>query len=328
MSGPAGVTQLAYLAFEVVDFAAFDAFLTDVLGLVRGAPIPAPLPGPVGAKEGAGDAPEASQGPPYRLDEHAAHPYRLDERAARFFVSEGPANDLVAVGFEVESLTTLVALEARLLAGGVETRRASRSEADARRVEAMSFCRDPFGHPLELVVGPEVGATPFASPLVPGGFVAGPLGAGHVVLAADDPAKSLAFYTDLLGFRFSDRVATTFYGHTVDLAFLHCNPRHHTLALGAPMGKRLHHFLVECRDLDAVGAGFDRALRQGIRIANGLGRHPNDRMFSFYARTPAGFQFEYGFGGRLIEDDSPWQPEVYDRISDWGHHPPSARPKT
>ncbi len=33
------------------------------------------------------------------------------------------------------------------------------------------------------------------------------------------------------------------------------------------------------------------------RIMHTLGRHPNDRMFSFYARTPSGFQFEVGWGG-------------------------------
>ena len=33
-----------------------------------------------------------------------------------------------------------------------------------------------------------------------------------------------------------------------------------------------------------------------------LGRHPNDRMFSFYAKTPSGFQFEFGWGGREVDD--------------------------
>jgi hypothetical protein len=52
-----------------------------------------------------------------------------------------------------------------------------------------------------------------------------------------------------------------------------------------------------------------------------LGRHPNDRMFSFYARTPSGFQFELGWGGRQV-DDATWTPTTYDHISEWGHHPP------
>ncbi|MSP72865.1 MAG: biphenyl 2,3-dioxygenase [Myxococcales bacterium] len=294
----ARITQLAYLAFEVKDVVAFERFLTDVLGLMVG--------------ESPADG---------------VRTFRLDDRSARYFVTEGPADDLTAVGFQVSSHEALAALEHRLAAAGVGTRRVSDAHAKGRFVEAMTVCEDPFGHPLELVVGPSLADQPFHSDLVPGGFVAGDLGAGHLVLAADDQSRSLSFYTDVLGFRFSDRVSTTFYGHDVDIAFLHCNPRHHTLALGAPMGKRLHHFLVECRTLDDVGAGFDRALKAGVRIANGLGRHPNDRMFSYYAKTPAGFQYEYGHGGRLITDGAAWQAEVYDRISDWGHHPPPPRPK-
>jgi hypothetical protein len=73
--------------------------------------------------------------------------------------------------------------------------------------------------------------------------------------------------------------------------------------------------------MDDVGLAFDRALGSGVRIMQTLGRHPNDRMFSFYAKTPSGFQFELGWGGREI-DDATWQPAEHDRISEWGHHPP------
>jgi hypothetical protein len=31
-------------------------------------------------------------------------------------------------------------------------------------------------------------------------------------------------------------------------------------------------------------------------IAQTLGRHTNDRIVSFYARTPSGFEVEFGFG--------------------------------
>ena len=54
-----------------------------------------------------------------------------------------------------------------------------------------------------------------------------------------------------------------------------------------------------------------------------LGRHPNDGMCSFYAKTPSGFQFELGWGGREV-DDATWAPTTYDHISEWGHHPPSS----
>ncbi len=41
---------------------------------------------------------------------------------------------------------------------------------------------------------------------------------------------------------------------------------------------------------DDVGAAFDRAWATDLPIPNGLGRHDNDGMFSFYVTSPAGFQ--------------------------------------
>ena len=53
-------------------------------------------------------------------------------------------------------------------------------------------------------------------------------------------------------------------------------------------------------------------------LPNGLGRHDNDGMFSFYLQTPAGFQIEFGHGARVVGDD--WDDNrKYDRISAWGH---------
>jgi hypothetical protein len=60
-----------------------------------------------------------------------------------------------------------------------------------------------------------------------------------------------------------------------------------------------------------------------VPILRTLGRHANDRMVSFYGVTPSRFAFELGWGARRI-DDRDWQVRTYDRISDWGHHPPAA----
>jgi hypothetical protein len=73
--------------------------------------------------------------------------------------------------------------------------------------------------------------------------------------------------------------------------------------------KRLHHFMLEVGSMDDVGLAFDRALRKGVRIMQTLGRHPNDRMFSFYAKTPSGFQFELGSrAGRVVPKPEAWPP--------------------
>jgi len=70
---------------------------------------------------------------------------------------------------------------------------------------------------------------------------------------------------------------------------------------------------------------LDRAKNADHRISMDIGRHPNDLMTSFYVRTPAGFDLEYGYGGVVI-DDASWQTATYDAVSIWGHRPPSGKP--
>ena len=87
------------------------------------------------------------------------------------------------------------------------------------------------------------------------------------------------------------------------------------------MPKRMHHFMLQLAELDGLGHAYDRCVKHGVAIAQTLGRHPNDRMVSFYAVTPSGFQVELGWGARTI-DDATWRVETYDRLSEWGHRPP------
>ena len=109
----------------------------------------------------------------------------------------------------------------------------------------------------------------------------------------------------------------------LEVRFFHCNGRHHTIALArAPfrLPQQLHHLMVEASSRDDVGAAFDRAWATELPIPNGLGRHDNDGMFSFYVSSPAGFAVEVGHGGRVVTDD--WDDNrMYDRISKWGHQP-------
>ena len=64
------------------------------------------------------------------------------------------------------------------------------------------------------------------------------------------------------------------------------------------MPQKLHHVMFETNERDDVGAAFDRVWATDLAIPNGLGRHDNDGMFSFYVVSPAGFQVEVGHGAR------------------------------
>ncbi len=159
---------------------------------------------------------------------------------------------------------------------------------------------------------------------MPGGFLTQGMGFGHVVFATTAFDEAHHFVTAGLGLRQSDWLETEIAeGIPLEVRFYHCNERHHSLALArAPfeLPQRLHHVMVEANDVDDVGAAFDRAFASGLPIANGLGRHDNDRMLSFYVVTPAGFQLEFGQGARTVVE--PWDDDRrYDRISLWGHQP-------
>ena len=106
--------------------------------------------------------------------------------------------------------------------------------------------------------------------------------------------------------------------HPFKAYFFHTNARHHSLALAETgIDRRLHHLMVETYSLDDVGQGLDLADADDC-VSVSLGRHSNDLMTSFYARTPSGFMVEYGWGGRDIAPDA-WQPvELRDGPSLWG----------
>jgi len=80
----------------------------------------------------------------------------------------------------------------------------------------------------------------------------------------------------------------------------------------------VHHVMFEMTEIDHVGRALDRAEAAGIEITSSLGRHSNDGMFSFYMRSPAGFDVEIGCQGRLV-DDATWNEREFVEGDTWGH---------
>jgi 2,3-dihydroxybiphenyl 1,2-dioxygenase len=286
--------ELAYLVLELPDPDLVTPVLADVVGL---------LPG-----EAAGDA----------------RTWRDDDRAQRVIVQPGPANDAVAVGFEAVDAAAFDAAVARQRAIGAEVADGTDDDLKARRVDRLVRAAAPWGGDVEVGLGLAAAPAPYESALVPGGFLTEGVGFGHVVFGTLAFDESVRFLTEGLGLAQSDWLETELApGIDLEVRFFHCNARHHTVALArAPfeLPQRLHHVMFEANSRDDVGAAFDRAWDAGLPIPNGLGRHDNDGMFSFYLQTPAGFQIEFGHGARVVGDD--WDDNRrYDRISAWGHQP-------
>lgn len=244
---------------------------------------------------------------------------RYDEATWRIRITESDRDDITCVGFSVDSAEALATIRRRLASQGVSVAEAGADQARARGVDNLLTCKEPGGLNVELYVGARASNERFESPAGVSGFVTGAQGLGHIVLAVPDIDAANRFYMEGLGFRLSDYINMGPPGRAIKLTFLHCNPRHHTLAMvPAPLPKRLHHIMLQVESMDDVGLGLDRAKKAGISISSALGKHTNDQMTSFYMKTPSGFDIEYGFGGIEI-DDAIWQTTTYDSGSIWGH---------
>jgi len=290
------VTQLGTLGFEVSNLASWEKFATGILGLECG-----------------------------DRDPDGAVFLRMDEHHHRFVLRQGPRDDIAYAGWLAPDEAALRAIAERVGAQGADVSWGTAAEARQRRVAAFIRMRDPSGVANEVGCGPLVQTNrPFTSPRDIAGFEASELGLGHIVLAVDDYDASLRFYRDGLGLRISDYIDLDMGGsRTARAAFFHCGPRHHSLAIvqvAAP--KRMHHFMLQVRNLRDVGTTFDRCRDAAVPITMELGCHTNDRMVSFYAQTPSGFHVEYGHGGVEI-DDEVWQVQTYQEASTWGHRPPA-----
>ncbi|MBB6193366.1 biphenyl-2,3-diol 1,2-dioxygenase [Sphingobium wenxiniae] len=287
------IRALSYIGLEAEDLDAWQSFATDVLGLMK---VPS--------------------------DDAGTIRFRLDSRAWRIAVDKGDSNDLTYIGFEVAGREELDAMRKRIEACGVTTNPGSMELRRQRGVLDLFHFEDPIGLRIELFYGAtEVFEQPFCSPAGVSGFMTAEQGLGHVVLLVPDVAKSLDFYERALGLRLTDVIDMTTPGGIVELLFMNCNPRHHTIALaGMASPRKLDHFMIQVASIDDMGLAYDRALKAGTRIRASIGRHSNDHMVSFYAFTPSGAAVEYGWGAREIDHN--WNVVRYDTTSVWGHHSP------
>jgi catechol 2,3-dioxygenase-like lactoylglutathione lyase family enzyme len=142
---------------------------------------------------------------------------------------------------------------------------------------------------------------------------------GHAVLGSTDYRTTMAFFTDGLGFKISDRIKDVG-------AFMRCSTDHHNvLVLGAPVSF-LHHTSWQVDDVDDVGRGACAMLEgRPERHVWGLGRHYAGSNFFWYLKDPAGNFSEYYSDMDCIVDDQLWTPEDLEGargLFAWGPPPP------
>lgn len=290
------IRSLGYLRIEATDIAKWREYGLKVLGMIEGK----------GSTEG-------------------ALYLRMDEFPARLVIVPGEHDRLAVAGWECANAAGVQEIRNRLDAAGVPYKEATAEQLAERRVDEMIAFEDPSGNNLEVFHGAALEHRRLVSPYGHR-FVTEEQGLGHVVLSTKDDAEALHFYRDVLGFRLRDsmRLPPQLVGRPADgdpawLRFFGCNPRHHSLAfLPMPTPSGIVHLMVEVEEADDVGLCLDRALRRKVPMSATLGRHVNDKMLSFYMKTPSGFDVEFGCEGLEVDDDD-WIARESTAVSLWGH---------
>jgi len=287
------IRGLAYVVVESSDIARWKNFAENVLGMMT-----APAP----------------DGGIY---------VRMDERQFRFAVQSGGRDAYVASGWEVANQAAFEAALESLAKAGVQFALGDPAQCKHRCVQQLVNFQDPSGNRHELVWGFQSDFVHFASPAGVARFVTGNIGMGHTVLPAPAFDKTTAFYRDVMGFGLSDLFnfkPAGDEGPTLPIHFFHCNNgRHHSLALaGFPVESGCVHVMVEVDNMPEVGRALDRMRAHQVQQTATLGQHTNDRMISFYMRTPSNFDIEFGYGGAVVD----WKEHIaheFTRVSLWGH---------
>ena len=283
------VTELGYMGLSVSDLEAWKAFARDILGLQV-------------VDDG----------------ERDRCYLRMDYWHHRVVLHAGGGDDLAYLGFRVAGPDEFVETQKQLADAGIEFRVASVEEAEERRVLELLKLADPDGNPLEIFHGPLV---QFSRPFHPGRgmhgrFVTGAGGLGHCIIRERDPEAAVRFY-QALGMRGGVEYKFGAGKRSLQLRFMHCNSRDHSVAwgIGSP-DKRLNHVMLEVDNLDDVGLTHDLVRKAKIPVRIQLGKHSNDHMYSFYFTSPSGFMIEYGVGARPATHQSEYYSEDF-----YGHGP-------
>lgn len=249
--------------------------------------------------------------------------FRLDANECRVLLRRGPAEDVVALGWQLDDHTTFDEISRRVAEHGVPTAEGSDDDAKMRGVER--FLRFPGPNKLTQEVYTAARTAPMPLDIPGSGFVTGAGGLGHVALTTKNPSLTRGYYSHVFDARLSDYIDETINGLKLKIRFLRVNERHHSVAIASatllplnPVRTRVQHVNVQAATLDDMVTSYQRVRQLGFPMALSVGQHTNDKELSYYARTPSGFEWEVGWNP-IVVDESTWTPTTHQGISIWGH---------
>ncbi|MCL1037977.1 VOC family protein [Shewanella submarina] len=247
---------------------------------------------------------------------------KMDDRPFRMLVVEGPDKRYLSSGWELASKAAFDDALKTLAAHGVSYELADQDQCAQRGAQQLAIFRDPAGNCHEIYWGFLSDCEPFTSPQGVPKFLTDEMGLGHTVLPAPNFDETYEFLTEVMGFGLSDiyNFKPAPDAPNVRIHFMHCaNPRHHSLAICEfPVPSGCVHVMVEVENMTEVGRAHDRRIAHKVPLSATLGQHLNDKMTSFYMKTPSGFDLEYGCGGLQMDWDKHSAFE-FTKVSIWGH---------
>lgn len=262
-----------------------------------------------------------------KLHRHALR-FRLDDRECRFLVQRGPAEDLMALGWQVDDHETFDRIVRRVADRGVPIREGTAEEAALRGVQRLWRFAGPKGIVQEIFTARIT--TPEPLDMVNSGWVTGDGGMGHVAITSREPEALRGYYNTVFDSRLTDYIDENVSGLMLKIRFLRVNERHHSIAVANirglkidPIRTKCQHINIQAVTLDDMVASYLRVQELGFDMAWSVGQHTNDRELSYYCVTPSGFELEVGWNPVLItpELEKAWEPTTYQGISLWGHTP-------
>lgn len=253
--------------------------------------------------------------------------FRIDDHECRFLIERGPAEDVTAIGWEVDDHQVFDQILGRIRDAGVPLMQANPDDAARRGVERLWRFPGPKGIDQEIYTTALRPDGPLAMKAT--GFVTGEAGMGHVALTSKQPHLLRGYYDRVFDARLTDYIDETINGVKLKIRFLRVNERHHSIAIAStqglpfradPIRTRVQHLNTQVVDLGDMAQSYLRCKELGFAIALDVGQHSNDKELSYYVATPSGFEWEVGWNP-LVIDEATWQPTTHQGISDWGHKP-------
>ncbi len=230
-----------------------------------------------------------------------------DEYDHHSMVIENGGLGLVKMGYKVESQDDLAQIENAAETFGLKVNRVSAGE-NLGQGQAIR-CILPSEHVLELYaeaeqLGTQVGVlNPDPWPSGQAGIA--PSRLDHMLVTAEDVQANVDFFTQVLGFRMSERIVPDQNSDELLGAFLFCSNKAHDIAFVKGPNGKLHHYAFWLDSWNDILRAGDTLARNNLKIDMGPTRHGITRGTTIYFFGPNGNRNEVFSGGYMTYPDFP-----------------------